>query len=555
MKRIFDGILAHGATVKGGRELFLENLRVAKLVKELFETSIGPYGSSKILYEKESGDYRITKDGGSMFKEVSMVHPIAKLMAETGMSVKAEAGDGSLCAVVFCGTLLEKAGELRERGFHPSLIVKGFNEAMKRSIEIVEKLSQTVTMRDRDILMKLAKTYLSTKLDPLASEHLSEISVKALCRINSIDSGEFDMDMFKVEGRAGGSIEDSILVDGVVIHKFGLDDMMPKRVEDARIAIIEKTLGIERPGSSFMIRLRDWRDVPRFFQERRKIMDDMVDSIVEAGVNVVLCTKNIDPEVGSILAKKGILAIRNVQPKDIYNLRLALNARPVEDPKDLKEEYIGECELVEQRVIAAYDRWTFFEGCKNRYVQSILVRGITDELVEDVRNAVKYCLKTLSLSTRSLGVVPGGGATEFLIAKSLREWALRFRGGEQVVIQAFADALEDLAVTPAKNAGMDPVEVKLRLRHELENGLLRGVNVFRREIVDVLDDGLIDASHAKIAYLKSATETASAILRIDHVIQHPKKPIKRKPLTPEPVRMVRRGAEEIIREITEKGGK
>lgn len=532
---------------KRGKELFSENLRVISLLLDLCETALGPRGRSKIIFDKESGDYKVTKSGVLILKEAGPVHPAAKILAETGIASGNETGDGSLSTVVFAGKLLEKAQKLREQGFHPSVIVRGFELASSIALEFLKEISHKIDPGNREGLLKLAETCIATKLDLEDARFLSEITVRALESVISLSDEKFDIEMFKVEGREGASVRDSKLVEGVVVHKFAVDRTMPRRIERAKVAILECALEIEKPKTSTQVILRNPSDVSQFYRERDKIIIDMVEGIARSGANVVLCTKNIDEEVRRLLAARGIFAIRNIQPKDLYNLKIALKATPVHDPMELRPEHLGECELVEERILTALDRWTFFERCKDPRVRSILIRGSTESIVEEAKNAVRNALKILYRALRGWGVIPGGGASEFYLAWRLREKALRLPRKEQVILQAFADALEDLGITPAKNAGMDPIDVKLQLRHGVANGDIVGVDAFRREIADTWSRGILEASHVKAQVIKSAVDAAKIILRVDFaVIQPPKPPEKKSPI-PEPVRKAREATERAMK--------
>ncbi len=535
------------ATYKKGDELFSENLRVITLLLDLCESAVGPRGRAKIIFDRETGDYKVTKSGALILKEAGPVHPAARILAEAGIASGNEVGDGALSTVILAGKLLEKAQRLREQGFHPSTIVRGFELAASIALESLKEVSRRVDFGDRERLLKLAETCIATKLDLEDARPLSEITVRALESVISLSGERFDIEMFKVEGREGASLGDSKLVEGVVVHKFAVDRTMPRRIKGAKVAILECPLEIEKPRASTQIILRSPGDIPRFYRERDKIIVGMVEAIAKSGANVVLCTKNIDEEVRRLLAAKGIFAIRNIQPKDVYNLKIALKATPIHNPMELKPEHLGECGLVEERILTALDRWTFFEKCKDPRIRSILIRGSTESVVEEAKNAVRSTLKTLYRALRGWGVVPGGGAVEFYLAWRLRERALKLPGKEQVVLQVFADALEDLGITPAKNAGMDPIDIKLKLRHEVSDGRVMGANVFEREIVDTWSHGILDSAQMKAQVIKSAVDAAKMVLRVDFaVIQPPRPPEKKSPI-PEPVRKAREATERAMK--------
>jgi len=522
------GQLKLGVDESRKNETLRENTAAAKLVADLFGSSYGPSGTSKVLLD-EFGKFQVTKDGGLMFKEVGLVHPIAKLLTQAGAATKADTGDGSLSTILLAGALIERGWRQVNEGVHPTVIARGYHLALEKALELISQDTVQVSSQDFGLLTEVARFHLVTKIPAAAADLLAPMISKALIGTSSRHDGtlHFDRELVKVEGRRGGALQDSILVDGVVLHKKAVDRGMPKRVEEAKIAFYDGYLGIKRPDMFTKVLLSNPRQVEEFYRERSSIIRGFLDPFLRVGANIILCSKEIDEELRRLFALNRILAVRNVQPQDMHVLRKATMGTNISSVEELQPDKLGGCKLVHEKVLAAQDLWLFFEKCRDHRIQSILVRGPDDFSVDEAKNAVRNCLKVLEVALQTGWLVRGGGVAESRVAAGLRVWALNFPTKEQMAIKAFADALDEIPLTLARNAGKDPFEV-------------RGEMLARGGLEDTAASWIPEPLEVKKQYLKSATEVAITIMRIDHRITQPPKPRPKKSPIPEPVRALGR---------------
>ena len=520
-----------------GYEVLKENITAAKLVADLFSSSFGPAGMAKLLL-MDNGDFKVTRDAEIISSEVAFVHPVAKLLMEAGTTCRKEGGDGFITTVVLAALLVERGWRLANNGIHPALTATGYQLALKEALKIIDIESSHIDFHDYSTLKKIAKNHLATKLPLSWAEHLAPIVVSALIGVSESVNGytKFDLDMIKVDGRRGASVEDSELVDGVILHKKGVDRLMPKTITDAKIAFIQEKLGIKRPDMFTKVVLSTPNKIKDFYSERLSYLRDFLDPLLRIGVNVVLCGGDIAEELRRPLANCGILAVRNVALEDMKRLRMAVGGELVMRPWDLNSQSLGYCGRIDQRIVAAHDEWLFFKNCRNPHFKSILVRGTGDFVVDEVKRAIINCLKLLQSLLKNGAVVAGGGFIEYKIAHMLRKLALSYPSKIQQTVQVFADALEELPLWLVRNTGGDPANVKGKLRSCIAANMLCSIDGYTGEVIK---SSITEPAIVKIQCLKSATETAVTILRIDHVFQQPPKPQEKKSPIPLPVRMVR----------------
>lgn len=521
-------------------EVFRENCTAAKIVAELFSSALGPMGGFKVLLE-ESGDFKLSKDGGVIFGEVASVHPVAKLLTAAGRAVKAETGDGAFSTVVLAGLLIERAWNLVSQGIHPTLVAEGYHKALQKTLSLISQYSITVSLNDRDRLIDVARTHLNTKVPLSTASFLAPMVVDSLIGTagHGYGAARVNAELVKVEGRRGGSVKDSMLINGVILHKKAVDRGMPRRVYGARIAFFDCMLGIERPDMFTKVYLSAPEQMKEFYRRRFELFQDFLNALLYAGANVVLSRKEISEELRRLLAYNGILAVRNVPAKDMHLLRWATKGSLVSSPTELHSDSLGECELVEEEVMAAQDRWLYFRGCKDPNVRSILIRGVDDYQVEETKRAVVNCLKTLQISLERGGLLPGGGTVENSIAASLRKWSLEFPSKLQLVVQAYATALQDMPLLLAKNAGRDITEARADLLERLAHGSIVGIDAYSGVVVNTVEKGILEPTEVKAQYIKSATEVAITVIRVDYRLTQPQKPPAKKSPIPEPVRLLR----------------
>jgi thermosome len=466
------------------------------------------------------GDVTITNDGATMLKELDVQHPAAKMMVEISKSTDNEVGDGTTSAVVVAGALLDKAEELIVKDVHPVVIVDGYSRAAEKAQKILEEAAEKVDPTGRPDLLKIANTSMLTKLVNEDSPHLSGVVVDAILLI--AEKGEkgykADIDNVKVEKKAGGALTDTQLIRGMVLDKEVVHSGMPKRIDEAKIALVNSPLEIEKTEFSAEIRINDPEQMQKFMDEESNILRAMVDKVKDAGANVLICQKGIDDLAQHFLAKSGVLAVRRVKESDMSKLAKATGARMVTNLDDLTGKDLGYAKLVEERKLED-DKWVFIEGCKNPKAVTILVRGGTQRIVDEAERALHDALMVTKDVVELPAIVAGGGAPEAEVSVQLRAWAQKLSGREQLAALKFADAMESIPLTLAENAGMDPIDtqVDLRARHGKE-GKWFGVDAMSGKVADMYAKSIVEPLAVKLQILRAATEAASMILRIDDVI-------------------------------------
>jgi thermosome len=512
-------ILKEGSGESRGREAQRNNITAAKLIAEVVRTSLGPRGMDKMLVDS-MGDVTITNDGATMLKELDVQHPAAKMMVEISKATDNEVGDGTTSAVVVAGALLEKAEELIVKDVHPVVIVDGYSRAAEKAQSILEGIAEKVDPTEKVDLLKVANTSMLTKLVNEDSPHLSAVVVDAMLLISEKGEKGFkaDIDNVKVEKKAGGAITDTQLIRGMVLDKEVVHSGMPKRIEEAKIALVNSPLEIEKTEFSAEIRINDPEQMQKFMDEESNILRTMVDKVKEAGANVLVCQKGIDDLAQHFLAKAGVLAVRRVKESDMSKLAKATGARMVTNLDDLTDKDLGYAKLVEERKLEE-DKWVFIEGCKNPKAVTILVRGGTQRIVDEAERALHDALMVTKDVVELPAIVAGGGAPEAEVSVQLRAWAQKLSGREQLAALKFADAIESIPLTLAENAGMDPIDtqVDLRARHGKE-GKWYGVDAMNGKVADMYSKSIVEPLAVKLQILRAATEAASMILRIDDVI-------------------------------------
>jgi len=513
-------ILKEGTRRSRGREARRSNMLAARIIAEALKSTLGPRGMDKMLIDS-LGDITVTNDGATILDEIDVEHPAAKMMIEVAKAQDDEVGDGTTTAVVLAGELLKEAEELLEQNIHPSIIVDGYRKAAEKALETLEKAAIDVDLDDRETLMKIVTTAMRSKAVSLAREHLGNIAIDAVKQIVEERDGEIvaDVDNIQIIKKEGKSLEESELVRGIIIDKEVVHPGMPRRIENAKIALINCPLEIEKTEFDAEIRIRSPDAIKAFLDQETEMLRKMVERIKNAGANVVFCQKGIDDIAQHFLAKEGILAVRRVKKSDMEKLSRATGGKIVTNLADLKEEDLGRAELVEERKVGE-DKMVFVEGCKDPKSVSILIRAGLERMMDEAERTMNDALYVVSDIFELPKMVPGGGAIEMEMAKAVRAYARQVGGREQLAIEAFADALEVIPKTLAENAGHDVIDtmVALRAAHEKEDGFAMGVNVYEGGIADMLEKGVLEPMAVKMQVIKSAVEVASMILRIDDVV-------------------------------------
>src|SRR2546426_2774784 len=513
-------LLKEGTSETKGRDAKRNNIAAAKLISEIVRTSLGPRGMDKMLVDT-LGDVTITNDGATILKEMDVEHPAAKMMVEVAKSVDNEVGDGTTSSVVFAGALLEKAEDLINKNVHPSVIVDGYDAASEQALKLLQRIALKVNLEDKELLIKIARTSMYSKLVSEDSPILSQIAVDATRQVAEKVDGtslSVDLDNIKVEKKAGGSIHDTKLIKGIVRDKEVVHTGMPKRIEKAKIALINSALEIEKTEMSAEIRINHPQQMQKFLDEENQMLKSMVDKIKTAGANVVVCQKGIDDMVQHFLSRSAILAVRRAKESDMYKLAKATGAKVVNNLDDLDAKDLGSADLVEERKIET-DKWVFIEGCKNPKAVTILVRGGSQRVVDEAERSVHDALMVTKDVLETPEVVAGGGATEAYIANELRGWSSNLEGRAQLAVQKFADALDSIPLALAENAGMDSIDTMTELRAKQNKGAKwTGVDVRNTRVTDMFKQDVLEPFVVKEQIIKSATEVASMLLKIDDVI-------------------------------------
>ncbi|MEM0368234.1 MAG: thermosome subunit beta [Desulfurococcaceae archaeon] len=532
-------ILKEGTQRTAGRDALRVSIMAARAVAEMVKTTYGPKGMDKMLVDA-LGDVTITNDGATILDKAEIQHPAAKMLVHVAKSQDAEVGDGTKRAVIIAGELLKQAEDLLNKNIHPTVIVSGFRKAMEEALRVLDQIAIPIDINDDEILRKAARTSLTSKAVHDARDYFADIAVKAVKQVAELrgDKIYIDIDNIQIIKKYGGSLMDTQLVYGIVLDKEVVHPGMPRRVEKAKIALLDAPLEIEKPEIDAEIRISDPTQMKAFLQQEEEILKKYVDKIAEIGANVVVCQKGIDEVAQHFLAKKGILAVRRVKRSDLEKLERATGGKIVSSIRDLKPEDLGYAELVEERKIGE-DKMVFIEGCKNPRSVSIVIRGGLERLVDEAERSLRDALSAVADALRDSKIVAGGGAVEMEIAKHLRKYAVKVGGKEQLAIEAFARAIEGLVVAMLENAGLDTIEMimKLRAAHEKDDGKWIGVDLNTGELVNMLENGVVEPVSVIATAIKGGTEAATIVLRIDDIIaasklekkeETPKKPEEEK---------------------------
>ncbi len=512
-------VLKESALQQKGKDAQQNNIAAAKLVAELVKSSLGPRGLDKMLVDS-LGDVTITNDGATILKEIDVQHPAAKMMVEISKTVDNEVGDGTTSSVVFGGALLARAEDLLKKDVHSSTIVEGFQTAAEKTLEIYSELSKKIKSDDRESLLKIATTSMQSKLISEDSDTLSKIVVDSILSIATKKGDEYSVDLenIKVEKKSGGSIQDTQIVKGIVLDKEIVHSGMPTKIEKAKIALLNSALEIEKTEMSSEIRITDPTQMQMFLEEENRMLKTMVDKLHDVGVNVLICQKGIDDIAQHYLAKHGIMAVRRVKESDMIKLSKATGGRVISNLDDLSEKDLGTADIAHQKKVES-DKWVFIEGCKHPQSVTLLIRGGSQRVIDEVDRSIHDSLMVVKDVIEKPEIVAGGGAPESFAASQLKDWADNFDGREQLAIKKYAEALETIPLTIAENAGMDPIDTMANLRAKQNQGRKwTGIDARNTKIADMLGIDVVEPIAVKEQIIKSATEAACMILRIDDVI-------------------------------------
>ncbi len=505
---------------ESGKDAQKNNIQAAKALADAVRSTLGPKGMDKMLVDN-LGDVVITNDGVSILNEIDIEHPAAKMLVEVADTQEEECGDGTTSAVVLAGELLKTAEERIDQ-LHPSIIANGYRIASQRASEILDDLKMDINLEDEENLKNIASTAMTGKNVEINKEKLADITVDAVRHITeeSEDGYTVDIDNIKVEKKAGASVDNTELIEGMILDKERLHDNMPKDIENAKIALLNTALEVQETEMDASIEITDPDQLEKFVNKEEESLKEMVEMIKESGANVLLCQKGIDDLAQHYLAREGILAIRRVKKSDMKKLARATGGNIVNNLKDLSSDDLGTANKVSEKLISG-SQMTFVEGTEEAKAVSLLLRGGTDHVVDELERAIEDAIKVVSVAIEDGAVLPGGGATEIELSNRLKDMAGSVEGREQIAFEEFADALDVIPRTISENAGLDGIDVLMNLNtaHEKEEKKKYGVNVEDgEEPEDMVEKGIIEPYRVKNQAIKSATEAANMILRIDDVI-------------------------------------
>ncbi len=509
-------ILREGATRSRGQEAQNNNFAAARAVASAVRSTLGPKGMDKMLIDG-MGDITITNDGVTILKEMDIEHPAAKMMVEIAKTQDAEVGDGTTTAVVIAGELLKNAEGLLAQSIHPTVIAEGYRMAADKALVMLDDFAITVKPTDTAMLKKIAETALTGKNAEVSKDRLCEIIVKAITFVTDPD-GKVDIGHINVEKKVGGAVDDTNLIEGMVIDKERAHPGMPKSVKSAKILLLNAALEFKKTEVNATIQISSLGQAQAFLDEEEQMVHTMVNKVKKSGATVVFCQKGIDDVAQHYLAKAGILAIRRVKKSDIENLARATGANLVNSIDTISSKDLGTAGLVEERKVSG-DEMIYVSKCKNPKAVSIIVRGGTEHVVDELERAIHDALMVVSVVVEGKKIVAGGGAPETELSLQLRRYASQEGGRIQLAIEAFAAALEVIPRTLAENAGLDAIDMLVAIRAAHESGKKNfGLDVYEGKPVDMLKAGVVEPLRVKTQAISSAAEVAVMILRIDDII-------------------------------------
>jgi thermosome len=512
-------VLKEGTKRERGRGALANNISAAKAIADAVRSTLGPRGLDKMLVDS-MGDVVVTNDGVTILKEMDVEHPAAKMLVEVAKTQDQEAGDGTTTAVILAGELLKRAEGLIEQNIHPTIISQGFRLAAQKALEVLNQISDGVKIEDHETLKRVAVTAMSSKSVSFNREFLAEFAVKAVSAVaEKKDKGyDVDLDNVQVIKKQGGQITDSQLIEGVIVDKEKVHSGMPPRVEGPKIALLDAALEIKKTEIDAKIEINDPTQLNAFLQEEENMLRRMVEQIKKSGATVAFCQKGIDDLAQHFLAKEGIYAVRRVKKSDMEKLAKATGANIVSKVSELTKDDIGSAGLVEERKIGE-DALTFVTGAKNAKAVSLLLRGGTEHVLDEIERSVEDALNVVAVAVEDGHVVYGGGAAAEEIALRLRDEAAKIGGREQIAFESFAEALETLPRTLAENAGLDPIDILIELRQSHKSGKkFHGINVHQGKVEDMKALHVVEPIRVGRQAIESATDAAVMILRIDDVI-------------------------------------
>ena len=512
-------ILKEGTKREKGKGAQFNNITAARAIADSVRSTLGPRGMDKMLVDS-MGDVVITNDGVTILKEIDVEHPAAKMLVEVAKTQDEECGDGTTTAVILAGELLKKAEAMIEQNVHPTVISGGYRAAATKAKELLENLAIKVSPDDKETLMDIARTSMISKSVSASRDLLADVAVRAVSAVAEKKDGKWyvDDDNIQVVKKQGGSMDDTQMISGIIVDKEAVHSGMPKKVEKAKVALVDSALEVKKTEIDAKIEITDPSQLHAFLDEEENMLKKMVAIVKKSGATVLFAQKGIDDLAQHYLAKEGIYAVRRVKKSDMEKLSKATGANLVTKLDDLKASDLGEAALVEEKKIAD-DRMTFVTGCKNPKAVSILIRGGTEHVVDEIDRSLNDAISVVSVAYEDGKLVTGGGSTAVELALKLRDYAASVGGREQIAIDAFASAMEVVPIALSENAGLDPIDVMIALRQAHKGGKkYAGINVFTGKVTDMRKEKVLEPIRVGRQAISSATDAAVMILRIDDVI-------------------------------------
>lgn len=513
-----NAFLEEGAKRVRGKDAQRINILVARAVANAVRSTLGPKGMDKMIVD-EMGDVTISNDGATILKEISIEHPVGKMMVDIAKTQDTEIGDGTTTAVVVAGELLAEAEKLLDNGIHPSSIINGYRLATTKAIEYYNDISYKVDYKDEKKLYNIAITAMTGKAAE-SCQKLAKLVIDAISQIIVVEDNKiiYDNDYIKIEKKSGGSLEDSELIKGIVIDKEIVSNSMPKKINLAKILLLDVALEIKSPETDTKVQISSPDQLEQFLEQEERMISDMTEKIKASGANVVICQKGIDDLAQHFLTEAGIIAIRRVKKSDIDKLSKATGAKVASRIKEINKTYLGNADIVQEKKISG-EEMVFIEGCKDAKAVTIFVRGGTDHVVDEAERAIADALGAVTSALKSGKYVAGGGSCEMEVAIRLRDYAKEIGGREQLAIDAFASALEIIPRTLSESAGMNPLDMLVALKNRHKKGeIASGVDVLNSTIADMEKLNVIEPTNIKVQAINLGSEVSQMILRIDDII-------------------------------------
>ena len=498
-----------------GKEALSMNIAAAKAVASIVNSTLGPRGMDKMLVNP-LGDITITNDGATILHDMSIEHPAAKMVVEVAKSLESSAGDGTTSAVVFTGTLLEKAENLIDNGVHPTVIVKGYRLAAEKAIEILEGLAVSVGEGEKEMLVKVAKTSITGKASEKYNTLIAKLCVDAVLAIH--ERGKADLKCVILTKDIGRTVDETEFVEGIVIDKVALEKEFPLKIHNPNIALIDVSMEVAKTANKAKLQIKTAGEIENFVKQEDAALFEMADYVIRAGANAVFCSKGMDDKIAAYLQNRGIYATRRVKSEDMQHLADATGGRSIRNIKELTDKELGHAGILEQ-VRDGDQGKTYLRDCKGAKSVSIVIRGETEHVVDNVERAIDDALRVVKCVVEDGKVVAGGGASEIEVALELRSYASSIGGREQMAIKAFADALDEIPRTIARNAGLDAIDSIVNLRAKHAENKNAGLNIQTGTAEDMFEKGVVDPLRVKVDSIKAGSEAAQMILRIDDILR------------------------------------